>query len=55
MSREIEADFKEEWDNEENQCRLCTGFSFVDGKGYCSECQGEVPSTAHCDYFQAID
>jgi hypothetical protein len=55
MSREIEADYKEEWDNEENQCQRCTSFRMEEGKTFCTEAQCEVPPTAHCDFFQSID
>lgn len=51
MSHEIEADFIEDYYNEDKQCRLCTSFS----AGYCSEAQTEVPQTAHCDFFQTKD
>ena len=51
MAHEIEADFIEDYYNEDKQCRMCTSFS----GGYCKEAQTEVPPTAHCDFFQSID
>jgi hypothetical protein len=53
MSHEIEADFKEDWDNEETQCQRCT--SFRDEDCFCNEAQAQVPPTAHCDFFQSKD
>ena len=55
MSREIEADFKNEWENEATQCHNCTSFEERAGLGYCNEAKGEVPYTAHCDFFQSVD
>lgn len=51
VSHEIEADYKEDYDNEDRQCQKCTSFS----SGYCSEAQAEVSATGHCDFFQSID
>lgn len=53
MSHEIEADFKEFYDDEERQCQRCT--SYNPENGYCSEAQAEVPQEGHCDFFQSID
>lgn len=55
MSHEIEADFVEDYHNEAVQCNRCTSFGLKDGYGFCSEAQCNVPSTAHCDFFQSID
>jgi len=55
MSHEIEADFREDWPDEEKQCRRCTSFSLENGRGFCLEAKSEVPPTAHCDFFQSID
>lgn len=51
MSREIEADFRFDWENEATQCQNCSSF---DGT-FCSEAQTEVPADAHCDFFQSRD
>jgi len=51
MAHEIEADFVEDYYNEEKQCWNCTSFS----SGFCNESQTEVSSTAHCDFFQSKD
>ena len=51
MAHEIEADFKEDWDNEETSCKNCTSYN----QGYCNEAKSEVPVSAHCDFFQSID
>lgn len=55
MSHEIEADYVEEWPNENTQCNRCTSFGVKDGVGFCSEAKCDVPETAHCDFFQSID
>ena len=55
MSHEIEADFVEDWPGVETQCRNCTSFASRDGQGFCTEAQSEVPSNAHCDFFQSRD
>lgn len=51
MAQEIEADFVEDYYNEDKQCQKCTSFA----GGYCSEAKTDVPPTAHCDFFQAKD
>ena len=51
MAHEIEADFVEDYYNEDQQCRQCTSFA----NGYCHEAKTDVPPTAHCDFFQAKD
>lgn len=53
MSHEIEADFKEDYDDEERQCHCCT--SFQEKNSYCTEAKSSVPSCGHCDFFQAKD
>lgn len=55
MSHEIEADYKEDWENEASQCQNCTSFQNDQGQGYCTEAKAQVPPTAHCDFFQSID
>jgi hypothetical protein len=55
MSREIEADFKADWENEDTQCHKCTSFKNENGKTFCTEGKCEVPATAHCDFFQSTD
>ncbi|MEI7498667.1 MAG: hypothetical protein WCK11_05325 [Candidatus Falkowbacteria bacterium] len=55
MSHEIEADFVSDWGNETSQCRNCTSFTQSGEMGYCSEARGEVPASAHCDYFKSRD
>ncbi|MFA5184629.1 MAG: hypothetical protein WC456_03855 [Patescibacteria group bacterium] len=55
MRPENNAEYVEDWANENTQCHRCTSFSVENGAGYCREAQGEVPETAHCDYFQARD
>lgn len=55
MAHEIEADFKEDWPDEEKQCRHCTSFNMIEGKGFCTEAKSAVPPTAHCDFFQSLD
>lgn len=51
MSHEIEADYKEDWENEASSCQNCTSFE----QGFCNEAKSEVPASAHCDFFQSID
>jgi hypothetical protein len=55
MAHEIEADFKEDYENEERQCHNCTSFEINGETGYCHEAKSEVPYTAHCDFFQSRD
>ena len=55
MSHEIEADFKEEYTNEELQCRLCNSYKEKQGKYICSELEIEVPENGHCDFFKSRD
>lgn len=55
MSHEIEADFKEDYHDEEKQCWNCTSFEIKDGLGYCREAGSEIPLTGHCDFFQSKD
>lgn len=51
MSHEIEADYQEDYHNEEKQCLLCQCYQ----NGYCSELEQAVPKTAHCDFFSSKD
>lgn len=51
MSHEIEADYKEEYQNEEQQCQHCNSYQ----AGYCNELEQEVPLIGHCDFFQSKD
>ena len=51
MSHEIEADYVEDYYNEDKQCHHCTSFD----NGFCHEAKTEVPSSAHCDFFQGKD
>ncbi len=44
MSRDIESDYKEEYQNEEQQCQHCNSFQ----AGYCNELEQKVPLIAHC-------
>ena len=55
MSHEIESDFRADWDNEITQCQNCTSFENRGGRGFCKEAKGEVPFSAHCDFFQSRD
>lgn len=55
MSHEIESEFVNDWPNEATQCRNCTSFENRVGAGFCREANDEVPSTAHCDFFQSRD
>lgn len=58
MAHEIESNFVYGWDQENSQCKNCTGFSrleFTFGQGMCSEAKNEVPEDAHCDFFQSRD
>ncbi|MFH1523249.1 MAG: hypothetical protein ABIE43_05565 [Patescibacteria group bacterium] len=51
MSHEIEADYKEEYQNKDQQCRLCNSYK----EGYCKELEQDVPLVAHCDFFRSRD
>lgn len=55
MSHEIEADYKEDWDNENSFCENCTSYQADGNAGFCTEAQAIVPFNAHCDFFQSID
>ncbi len=55
MHHEIEADYKEEWDESTTQCRNCTSLIEQDGSPYCAEARAHVPLSAHCDFFQSKD
>jgi len=55
MSHEIEADYKDDWENEATSCQNCTSFINNASKGFCIEAKSEVPPTAHCDFFQSKD
>lgn len=55
MSHEIESDFRADWSNESTECSNCTSFEERAGQGFCNEAKSEVPSTAHCDFFQSKD
>ncbi len=48
---QIEADYREEYANEEQQCLNCQCYE----NGFCSELGQAVPATAHCDFFSARD
>ncbi len=50
MQHDIEADYKEECQNEEQQCRHCDSYK----EGYCDELEQEVFSEGHCDFFRSI-
>ena len=51
MSREIEADYKEDYQNEEKCCPYCDSHQ----AGYCPELEQTVSNTGHCDFFRAKD
>jgi hypothetical protein len=49
MSRDIEADYREDYSNEEKRCPFCSSYK----EGYCNELEISVPLTAHCDFFSS--
>ena len=51
MSHDSETNYKEEYQNEERQCRVCQSFQ----EGFCKELEQEVPLVAHCDFFSSKD
>jgi len=51
MSHEIEADYVEDYGNEERSCPRCSSYA----DGFCRELNQAVPPTAHCDFFQSAD
>lgn len=51
MSHEIEADYKENSNNENKYCIKCTSYE----NGYCRELDQVVEAEASCDFFQAKD
>jgi hypothetical protein len=55
MSRDIESDYKEEYDNEDKRCHLCDSFERSSGQCYCKELEMDVEENGHCDFFRSID
>lgn len=55
MSHEIEADYRENWDEERTQCKNCTSYQITEEGGFCNEAKSLVPDNSHCDFFQSID
>lgn len=55
MSNEIEADYKDDYHNEDKHCRLCDSYRAEDGVPYCVELEQEISPTGNCDFFKAID
>lgn len=55
MSHEIEADYIEDYHNEDKTCIYCDSYSIKDNKCYCVELEKEVLQSAHCDFFKSID
>lgn len=55
MAHEIEADFVQDYYNEDLQCKNCTSFELSSGHGFCSEAKSEVSPKDHCDFFQSKD
>jgi len=51
MSHEIEADYQEDYHNEDKHCPLCQCYQ----DGYCSELEQEVSLTGNCDFFSSRD
>lgn len=52
MSNEIEADYIDDYHNEDKHCTLCDSFQIIDGKPYCEELEQEVSETGTCDFFR---
>ena len=55
MSHEIEANYIEDYYNDEKQCQHCNSFELREGACVCTEYDEEVRATAHCDFFQSVD
>ena len=55
MSREIEADYKDDYHNEDKHCRLCDSYKIINNKSYCEELEQEVAETGNCDFFRSVD
>jgi hypothetical protein len=55
MSRDLEGNYTEDYNNEERHCRYCDSFREDGGKYICVEYEMEVPLTAHCDFFRSRD
>ena len=51
MSHDIEADYKAESGNEDQQCKVCKLWQ----DGYCSELEQDTPPVAQCDFFSSLD
>lgn len=55
MSHEIEADYIEDYHNEDKHCVHCDSCKQVEGKNYCQELEMEISGVGTCDYFKARD
>jgi hypothetical protein len=55
MSRDLESNYTEDYNNEEKHCRYCDSFAVENGKNICHEQKMEVPANAHCDFFRSKD
>ena len=55
MAGEIEADYIDNYHNEEKHCHRCTSFRTVDGVNYCAELEMEISGVGTCDFFKERD
>lgn len=55
MAGEIEADYIDNYHNEEKHCHRCTSFRTVNGVNYCEELEMEISGVGTCDFFKVRD
>ena len=53
MAGEIEADYRDNYDNEEKQCWQCDSIEVCDGVAYCRELEMEISGNGTCDFFKS--
>ena len=53
MAGEIEADYRDNYDNEEKQCWQCDSIEMRDGVAYCRDLEMEISGNGTCDFFKS--
>ena len=51
MSHDIEADYKEDYGDEDRCCPKCKSHN----NGHCNELGTKVSPTGYCDFFSSLD
>jgi hypothetical protein len=55
MHQYLDANFTDDYHNEEKQCRHCDSLHEEQGRFFCGEYEIEVPLCGHCDFFRSRD